>query len=112
MGTYDSDAHLFAAACNASAGQEYDASLTPETPHTIAPLMAQISIYSAQLKGQLMYYFSESNLYKDMYLRSKMDSEGWVDADVIRSFPRIQQICPDPRLLDVAFKDASIPLEC
>lgn len=44
------------------------------------------------LKSQIEYYFSADNLPKDLFLRSKMDAQGFVPIDVIGSFPRIRQI--------------------
>jgi hypothetical protein len=36
----------------------------------------------AAVRQQIEYYFSLENLIKDNYLRSKLDSEGWVDVAV------------------------------
>lgn len=44
------------------------------------------------LKKQIEYYFSESNLVKDRFLRAHMDAQGFVPLDVIADFRRITTI--------------------
>jgi len=38
----------------------------------------------------LEYYFSEENLNKDSYIRSKMSEEGWIDAQEIANFNKMK----------------------
>jgi la-related protein 1 len=64
----------------------YNAALEP---------MALISMVAAQLE----YYFSIENLCKDMYLRSHMDSQGWVPLSVIAGFNRIKTLTEDVSLI-------------
>ncbi len=47
------------------------------------------------LRNQINYYFSEANLAKDMFLRKKMDSQGWVEIEVIAAFNRVRMLTPD-----------------
>ncbi|KAK4055448.1 hypothetical protein OIO90_003286 [Microbotryomycetes sp. JL221] len=47
------------------------------------------------LLGQLEWWFSVDNLCRDMYLRSQMDAEGWIDISVIASFNRIRNLTTD-----------------
>ncbi|KAK4701340.1 la-related protein 1, partial [Phenoliferia sp. Uapishka_3] len=51
------------------------------------------------LLGQIEYYFSIDNLCRDMFLRSKMDSEGWLEIALIGSFNRIKNLSQDPALI-------------
>ncbi|KAL8277809.1 hypothetical protein RQP46_009792 [Phenoliferia psychrophenolica] len=51
------------------------------------------------LLGQIEYYFSVDNLCHDMFLRSKMDTEGWLDIALIGSFNRIKNLSQDPALV-------------
>lgn len=44
---------------------------------------------------QLEYYFSLDNLLKDLFLRSNMDSQGFVFLSVIAGFNRIKHLCND-----------------
>lgn len=64
----------------------YNAALEP---------MALMSTVAAQLE----YYFSIENLCKDMYLRSNMDSQGWVPLSVIAGFNRIKTLTEDMNLI-------------
>lgn len=57
---------------------------------------------------QLEYYFSVENLCKDLYLRSQMDSEGWVHISVISAFNRIQLLTTDTNLLLEVCKSSQI----
>jgi la-related protein 1 len=61
---------------------------------TLEP-MALLSTVSAQVE----YYFSIENLCKDMYLRSNMDSQGWVPLSVIAGFNRIKSLTEDLNLI-------------
>ena len=45
------------------------------------------------------YYFSVDNLCKDMYLRSHMDSQGYVFLSVLVKFNRIKQLTQDPEVV-------------
>ncbi|KAF0989019.1 hypothetical protein HZS_6831 [Henneguya salminicola] len=47
---------------------------------------------------QVEYYFSAYNLETDYYIRSQMDTDGWVDLNVVFKFKRIQS-------LEISFED-------
>lgn len=47
------------------------------------------------LKNQIEYYFSIENLCKDMYLRSHMDSQGFVPLHFIAAFKRVRDLSAD-----------------
>jgi len=51
---------------------------------------------------QMNYYFSVENLCKDMYLRSHMDSQGFVFLDLLAQFNRIKQLTNDMELIRFA----------
>mmetsp|Transcript_75934 Transcript_75934/g.210827 ORF Transcript_75934/g.210827 Transcript_75934/m.210827 type:complete len:440 (-) Transcript_75934:298-1617(-) len=57
--------------------------------YTLPPLITQAMIDS-QIRAQIEYYFSAPNLGHDIYLRSLMDSQGWVGLDEIVNFPRLR----------------------
>ncbi|SNX82393.1 uncharacterized protein MEPE_01099 [Melanopsichium pennsylvanicum] len=42
-----------------------------------------------RLLGQIEFYFSQHNLQGDFFLRSKMDSQGWVDVGVVAGFKKV-----------------------
>ncbi|XAR61625.1 hypothetical protein NMG60_11016093 [Bertholletia excelsa] len=52
-----------------------------------------------KLVEQIDYYFSDGNLVKDDFLRSKMDDEGWVPIELIASFPRVRQLTDNIQLI-------------
>jgi len=60
--------------------------------------MWQVVMLEKQALDQIDYYFSASNLCHDIYLRSLMDSEGWVDLEKIVAFPRLQWYGLDARV--------------
>jgi|Transcript_101276 hypothetical protein len=54
-------------------------------------LSAAVNSSEPSLRNQVEYYFSVANLCKDTFLRSKMDADGWVDLDVVATFPKVKQ---------------------
>ncbi|KAF3173132.1 hypothetical protein TWF788_009202 [Orbilia oligospora] len=45
--------------------------------------------------NQLSYYFSLDNMVKDTYLRSHMDSQGWIFLDIIAGFRKVKEMTKD-----------------
>lgn len=73
----------------------------PPPPYLVAPSRASII-------NQIEYYFSEANLVKDAFLRSKMDEQGWVPITLIADFPRVRQLTDSiPFILD-CIKESNI----
>ncbi|XP_055894298.1 la-related protein 1B-like isoform X3 [Biomphalaria glabrata] len=56
------------------------------------------------LKHQVEYYFSEDNLVKDLFLRKKMDAEGWVKLELVLSFNKVKELKADEKSLVQAIK--------
>lgn len=52
------------------------------------------------------YYFSEENLVKDLFLRRKMDSEGFIPVTLIASFHRVRSLTNDLNLVVCAIKQS------
>ncbi|RXG71351.1 La-related protein 1, partial [Armadillidium vulgare] len=50
------------------------------------------------------YYFSADNLAKDRYMRTKMDSEGYLPLSLISSFNRMQKLTDDMNIILEAVK--------
>eukprot|EP00963_Diacronema_lutheri_P007011 scaffold625_cov324-Pavlova_lutheri.AAC.45 len=73
----------------------------PQAPLPRAQLMAAVA-------RQIEYYFCVDNLIKDIFLRSKMDSSGWIPLSVIASFNRVMMLSSDTDLIAEALKDSSI----
>ncbi|BFZ24152.1 hypothetical protein BsWGS_27191 [Bradybaena similaris] len=56
------------------------------------------------LKHQVEYYFSEDNLVKDLYLRKKMDKQGWVELGLVLSFNKVKELKADYKSLIQAIR--------
>lgn len=54
------------------------------------------------------YYFSDANLTKDVFLRQRMDSGGWLPVSLIASFNRMQKLSTDITFIVQAVKDSEI----
>ncbi|EJT81340.1 hypothetical protein GGTG_01323 [Gaeumannomyces tritici R3-111a-1] len=54
------------------------------------------------LKQQVEYYFSPDNLLRDIYLRARMDSQGYVLLKTIAQFKRVQQLAPRYEFIQAA----------
>ena len=59
-----------------------------------------------RLERQLRYYFSDKNLWKDAWLVNQLgdDCTGFIGAEVIASFNRVQQITSDVDLVVTSLK--------
>ncbi|CAA0812442.1 La-related protein 1B [Striga hermonthica] len=57
---------------------------------------------------QIDYYFSDDNLAKDNYLRSKMDDQGWVPITLIASFHRVEQLTKNVKVILDALKHSTV----
>uniref|UniRef100_A0A7S0RZZ7 HTH La-type RNA-binding domain-containing protein n=1 Tax=Chlamydomonas leiostraca TaxID=1034604 RepID=A0A7S0RZZ7_9CHLO len=60
------------------------------------------------VRKQIEYYFSVENLCKDIFLRSKMDEDGWIPLAVVANFNRVRMLTPDMMLIVDAMKDSSV----
>ncbi|KFG86551.1 La domain family [Metarhizium anisopliae] len=63
--------------------------------------------FMAVLRSQIEYYFSIENLCKDMYLRQRMDSQGFVNLHFIAAFKRIRELTPDVAVVRAACEISS-----
>lgn len=52
------------------------------------------------------YYFSEENLVKDLFLRRKMDADGFLPVTLIASFYRVRSLTNDVSLVICAIKQS------
>ncbi|CAI9260917.1 unnamed protein product [Lactuca saligna] len=48
---------------------------------------------------QIDYYFTDENLVKDLYLRQKMDEQGWVHVTLIASFKKVLCLTDNVKLI-------------
>ncbi|KAG5927861.1 hypothetical protein E4U53_002790 [Claviceps sorghi] len=63
------------------------------------PLQYWDNMVIGVLKNQLEYYFSIENLCKDMYLRKRMDSQGFVHLHFVAAFKRIRELTQDMAMI-------------
>lgn len=63
----------------------------PIPPNGMAPPLDSPMLMH-QLLLQLEFYFSETNLEQDLFLRQQMDAQGFVSLDIVLNFKRIQNI--------------------
>lgn len=73
----------------------------PPAPMSAIPYPQYIEPMSLinMLTTQLDYYFSVDNMCKDMFLRQKMDSQGFVPLSVVANFKRVKSLTEDLELL-------------
>nr|CAD1838767.1 unnamed protein product [Ananas comosus var. bracteatus] len=77
---------------------------TPPTPVNSEPVQKYVIVIDGEVKivdhpellrklrRQVEYYFSDENLVDDWYLKSIMDSEGWVTVREIAEFRKVKQL--------------------
>ena len=72
--------------------------------------MPGLNVDSVQnaVRGQIDYYFSPANLVKDLYLRGKMDSNGWVELQTIAAFNRVRMLTPDLVIIASSVEASSV----
>lgn len=74
------------------------------------PAISQDQLLLA-VQQQIEYYFSMQNLVKDVFLRSKMNDEGWISLHVIASFNRVRMLTPDlAMIMEALAGSASVEL--
>lgn len=47
----------------------------------------------AALRAQIEHYFSKQNLVRDIFLRQRMDREGYIPCEMLFGFPRVRSMC-------------------
>eukprot|EP00271_Cylindrocystis_brebissonii_P006110 TRINITY_DN186_c1_g3_i1.p1 TRINITY_DN186_c1_g3~~TRINITY_DN186_c1_g3_i1.p1 ORF type:complete len:1353 (-),score=419.48 TRINITY_DN186_c1_g3_i1:17-3685(-) len=60
------------------------------------------------LLKQIEFYFSIENLCRDIFLRSKMDEEGFIALSVIAAFNRVRSLTSDPSVIVGALAKSSL----
>ncbi|CAJ1358473.1 unnamed protein product [Effrenium voratum] len=85
-------------------------------PHILS-IILRVSVAGAgadimtdvRLERQLRYYFSDKNLWKDEWLMNQLgdDGTGFIPADIIAGFNRVQQITSDVDLIVQSLKHIS-----
>ncbi|RDA92295.1 hypothetical protein CP533_3276 [Ophiocordyceps camponoti-saundersi (nom. inval.)] len=65
------------------------------------------SVLFSLLKHQIEYYLSIENLCKDMYLRRRMDSQGFVHLHFVAAFKRIRELTSDMNMIRAVCESSS-----
>ncbi|KAL5116750.1 hypothetical protein ACEQ8H_005362 [Pleosporales sp. CAS-2024a] len=86
---------------------DYGMMQPPMTAVPYTPYMDQYALM-AMITTQVEYYFSVDNLLKDMYLRRKMDSQGFVSLEFIAGFNRIKQLSTDLELVKLVCQQSNV----
>ncbi|ORX52706.1 hypothetical protein DM01DRAFT_1336489 [Hesseltinella vesiculosa] len=83
---------------------------TPIVPMMYPPyyVMVDMPTVKTYILQQIDYYFSVDNLCKDVFLRGKMDAEGYVDIQVLAEFNRVKQWTTDLALIKEALQDSHV----
>ncbi|BAT82871.1 hypothetical protein LR48_Vigan07g276600 [Vigna angularis] len=76
------------------------------SPTTFFP--AADSALSNMIQRQIEYYFSDANLVRDEFLRSKMDEQGWVPVTLIADFPRVKSLTTNVQLILDSMRTSTI----
>ncbi|KAI0100655.1 hypothetical protein GGR51DRAFT_348473 [Nemania sp. FL0031] len=84
----------------------YDTNMYPAPNSGMYPYDASNLLQLAQT--QVEYYFSTENCVKDWYLRTHMDSQGFVPIAVISSFNRMRELLVDHNILRQACMDSAM----
>lgn len=84
----------------------YDYSMAPMAGMPLQPHPYWDNMVMPMLKSQIEYYFSIENLCKDMYLRQRMDSQGFVPLHFITAFKRMRDLSADMNLIRAVCEDS------
>ncbi|KAG6021193.1 hypothetical protein E4U41_002601 [Claviceps citrina] len=83
----------------------------PMHPMTAIPFQQPLQYWDNMvigvLKNQIEYYFSIENLCKDMYLRKRMDSQGFVHLHFVAAFKRIRELTQDMAMIRAVCETSS-----
>ncbi|TVU44253.1 hypothetical protein EJB05_03689 [Eragrostis curvula] len=80
-----------------------------QAPHELQPEPeADAEENQAKLLKQIEFYFSKDNLCTDVFLRRKMDDQGWVDISLIAGFKKVRELTNDVQYIKETIQSSSI----
>ncbi|EQK98878.1 La domain family [Ophiocordyceps sinensis CO18] len=85
----------------------YEYPMAPLTAMPFQPHPYWDNVVMSLLKNQIEYYFSIENLCKDMYLRRRMDSQGFVNLHFVAAFKRIRELTADMGMIRAVCESSS-----
>jgi hypothetical protein len=62
----------------------------------------------AALRAQIEHYFSKQNLVRDIFLRQRMDREGYIPCEMLFGFPRVRSMCFSIEFMLAAVADSDV----
>jgi la-related protein 1 len=62
----------------------------------------------AALRTQIEHYFSKQNLVRDIFLRQRMDREGYIPCEMLFGFPRVRAMCFSIEFMLAAVADSEV----
>lgn len=65
-------------------------------------------VLKKRITRQVDYYFSDENLCKDVFLRRKMDNDGYVPIALVTTFNNMRKLCTDPEIIIEALKESEV----
>ncbi|CAG8460426.1 1243_t:CDS:2 [Paraglomus occultum] len=68
-------------------------------PSAKMPVVIDVDLLKYYILQQVEYYFSVENLCKDIFLRTNMDLEGYVDVSLLAGFNRVKNLTTDEALV-------------
>uniref|UniRef100_A0ACD5VVX6 Uncharacterized protein n=1 Tax=Avena sativa TaxID=4498 RepID=A0ACD5VVX6_AVESA len=77
----------------------------PAPPPVLSPEAVELR---AKILAQVEYYFSDTNLDRDGFLKSLMDDHGWVAISKVADFNRLKRITTDVHLIVDALASSSL----
>lgn len=85
----------------------YDYPMAPMSAMPFQPQPYWDQMVVNLLRTQIEYYFSIENLCKDMYLRARMDSQGFVPMHFIAAFKRVRTMSTDIAMVRAVCESSS-----
>ncbi|TXG62235.1 hypothetical protein EZV62_013598 [Acer yangbiense] len=86
--------------------------VAPPSPDALRGVPAVTYFHATQLHclivKQIDYYFTKENLVKDIYLRQKMDDEGWVPIKLVAGFNKVKLLTSNIRLILDALRGSMV----
>ncbi|KAK1551080.1 hypothetical protein Q3G72_029929 [Acer saccharum] len=90
--------------------------VAPPPPDALRGVPAVTNFHATQLHclivKQIDYYFTKENLVKDIYLRQKMDDEGWVPIKLIAGFNKVKLLTSNIRFILDALRGSMVVEVC
>uniref|UniRef100_J3LK55 HTH La-type RNA-binding domain-containing protein n=1 Tax=Oryza brachyantha TaxID=4533 RepID=J3LK55_ORYBR len=87
----------------------------PFVPHPASPPAMLITPFESlrmELLRQIEYYFSEDNLCKDIFLRQRMDDQGWVPVSLIAGFNQVKKLTNNVQfILETVLQSAVVEVQ-